>query len=239
MIPFNKPFIDGHELSALTNVINSGHLAGDGIYTRKASEFFEKRYGTKRALLTHSCTAALEMSALLLDLSFGDEVIVPSYTFVSSASAFVLAGAKIVFVDIRKDTLNINEIKIEEAITKRTKAIVVVHYAGVACEMDYILSIADKYGISVIEDAAQAIHAKYKGRPLGTLSRFGTLSFHETKNVISGEGGALFIKSKEDAFRAEVIREKGTDRSSFLRGEIDKYSWKELGSSYLLSELLF
>ncbi len=215
-----------------------GHLAGDGVFTKRCSAWLELELKTSKALLTHSCTAALEMSAILANLLPGDEVIMPSYTFVSTANAFVLRGAVPVFVDIRADTLNIDETKIEAAITPRTKAIVPVHYAGVPCEMDTIMEIALRYKLLVIEDAAQAIFSTYKGRPLGSIGHLACLSFHETKNVISGEGGALLINSPNLVQRAEIIREKGTDRSRFFRNQVDKYTWQEIGSSYLPSELI-
>lgn len=237
-IPFNKPYMTGKELWYISQAHGNGHLAGDGVFTKRCSEWLEKNLGTQKALLTHSCTAALEMAAILANLGPGDEVIMPSYTFVSTANAFVLRGAVPVFVDVRPDTLNIDETKIEAAITSRTKAIVPVHYAGVACEMDVIMDIAVRHNLIVIEDAAQAIFSKYKGHPLGSIGDIGCLSFHETKNVISGEGGALLVNRPEFVLRAEIIREKGTDRSRFFRGEIDKYTWQEAGSSYLPGELI-
>jgi dTDP-4-amino-4,6-dideoxygalactose transaminase len=237
-IPFNKPYMTGKELWYISQAHGNGHLAGDGIFTKRCSEWLENNLGTPKALLTHSCTAALEMAAMLANLVPGDEVIMPSYTFVSTANAFVLRGAVPVFVDIRPDTLNIDETRIEAAITPRTKAIVPVHYAGVACEMDTIMDIAARHNLIVIEDAAQAIFSTYKGRPLGSIGDIGCLSFHETKNVISGEGGALLVNRSDFKLRAEIIREKGTDRSSFFRGEIDKYTWQEAGSSYLPGELI-
>jgi dTDP-4-amino-4,6-dideoxygalactose transaminase len=236
-IPFNKPYMTGRELWYISQAHGNGHLAGDGIFTKRCSEWLENNLGTQKALLTHSCTAALEIAAILADLGPGDEVIMPSYTFVSTANAFVLRGAVPVFVDIHTDTLNIDETKIEAAITPRTKAIVPVHYAGVACEMDTIMDIADRHKLIVIEDAAQAISSRYKGRPLGSIGDIGCLSFHETKNIISGEGGALLVNRPEFILRAEIIREKGTDRSRFFRGEIDKYTWQEAGSSYLPGEV--
>jgi dTDP-4-amino-4,6-dideoxygalactose transaminase len=237
-IPFNKPFMTGRELWLIAQAHARGHLSGDGEFTRRCHAWLEQQTGTARALLTHSCTAALEMAALLLDLEPGDEVILPSFTFVSTANAFVLRGAVPVFVDIRADTLNLDERLIEAAITPRTRAICVVHYAGVACEMDAILAIAARHGLAVIEDAAQGVMASYRGRPLGTLGRYGALSFHETKNLISGEGGALLVNDAHDAERAEIIREKGTNRSKFFRGQVDKYTWVDVGSSYLPSELV-
>lgn len=237
MIPFNRPYMTGRELSYIAEAHSKGHLSGDGAFTKRCHAWLEELTGASRALLTHSCTAALEMSALLLDLQPGDEVIVPSFTFVSTASAFALRGAVPVFVDIREDTLNIDERLIEAAITPRTRAICVVHYAGVACEMDAIMDIASRNGLNVVEDAAQAIMSTYKGRPLGTIGDFGTLSFHETKNIISGEGGALLCRDAITGERAEVIREKGTNRSRFFRGQVDKYTWVEVGSSFLPGEI--
>ena len=240
MIPFNKPFIVGKELFYISQAVVKGKLAGDGYFTKRCHEWFESKFGANHVLLTHSCTAALEMAALLCDVQPGDEVIMPSFTFVSTANAFALRGAKPVFVDIREDTLNIDETKIDAAITEKTKAIVPVHYAGVACEMDSILKTASKHRIPVIEDAAQAVNALYKDKYLGTLGTLGCYSFHETKNCISGEGGALVINEKDGPLfeRAEIIREKGTDRSRFFRGEVDKYAWVDFGSSYLPSEMI-
>lgn len=212
-------------------------LAGDGSFTKRCHGWIEKHTGTHKALLTHSCTAALEMAALLLDIQPGDEIIMPSYTFVSTANAFVLRGGVPVFVDIREDTLNLDERLIEAAITPRTRAIAPVHYAGVACEMDAIMSIAKRYGLKVVEDAAQGVMSSYKGRALGSIGDLGAFSFHETKNVISGEGGALLVNDPALALRAEIIREKGTDRSRFFRGQVDKYTWQEVGSSFLPGEL--
>lgn len=237
MIPFNRPYMTGRELGLIAQAHGNGHLSGDGSFTKQCHVWLEQRTGARKALLTHSCTAALEMSALLLDLSPGDEVIMPSFTFVSTANAFALRGAVPVFVDVREDTLNIDERAIEAAITPRTRAICVVHYAGVACEMDTILDIAIRHGLAVVEDAAQAIMSLYKGRPLGTIGELGALSFHETKNIISGEGGALLCRDEEMAERAEVIREKGTNRSKFFRGQVDKYTWIDVGSSYLPGEI--
>lgn len=237
MIPFNKPYMTGRELWHIAQAHANGHLSGDGPFTKRCHSWLESRTGAHRALLTHSCTAALEMAALLLDLQPGDEVIMPSYTFVSTANAFVLRGAVPVFVDIRSDTLNIDERLIEAAITPKTKAICVVHYAGVACEMDTIMAIAARHGLKVVEDAAQAIMSTYKGRPLGTIGDYGALSFHETKNIISGEGGALLCRDSDAAERAEIIREKGTNRSRFFRGQVDKYTWVDIGSSYLPGEV--
>ena len=237
-IPFNRPHLTGNELQNIMQAHANGKLAGDGQFTKLCEQWIEEKTGCSRSLLTHSCTAALEMSALLLDLKAGDEIIMPSFTFVSTANAFVLRGAVPVFVDIREDKLNINESLIESAITPKTKAIVVVHYAGVSCEMDAILAIAKKYKLVVIEDAAQGVMASYKGRALGSLGDMGAFSFHETKNIQCGEGGALLINNPIFAGEAEIIREKGTDRSRFFRGQVDKYTWQSVGSSYLPGELL-
>ncbi len=237
-IPFNKPYMTGKELWYIAQAHQGGQLAGDGPFTMKCHSWLEKRTSAKKALLTHSCTAALEMTAMLAGVGPGDEVIMPSFTFVSTANAFVLRGATPVFVDIRPDTLNIDEARIEAAITTRTKAIAVVHYAGVSCEMDTIMEIAERHKLLVIEDAAQGLMARYKGRALGSFGQMSTLSFHETKNVISGEGGALLINDLEFAERAEIIREKGTNRSQFFRGQVDKYTWVEVGSSYLPGEIV-
>lgn len=237
MIPFNKPYMTGKELSYIAEAHFNNMLAGDGPFTRKCHEWLEARTGTKKALLTHSCTAALEMAAILADIHPGDEIIMPSYTFVSTANAFVLRGGIPVFVDIRPDTLNIDETLIEASITPRTKAIVPVHYAGVACEMDTIMNIAQRHNLLVIEDAAQGVMSTYKGKPLGTIGHLGTYSFHETKNIISGEGGALLTNDWCFAEVAEIIREKGTNRSQFFRGQVDKYTWVNIGSSYLPGEL--
>lgn len=237
-VPFNKPYMTGKELWYISQAHASGHLSGDGQFTKKCSAWLEQRIGCKKALLTHSCTAALEMSALLADIQPGDEVIMPSYTFVSTANAFVLRGAIPVFVDIRPDTLNIDETKIEDAVTPRTKVIVPVHYAGVSCEMDSIMDIARRHGLIVIEDAAQGIMSTYKGRPLGSIGHMAALSFHETKNIISGEGGALLINDPRFVERAEMIREKGTNRSQFFRGLVDKYTWVDIGSSFLPGEIV-
>jgi dTDP-4-amino-4,6-dideoxygalactose transaminase len=237
-IPFNKPFMTGKELWYIAQAHANGHLAGDGSFTKQCHGWLEARTGAFKALLTHSCTAALEMAAILADIQPGDEIILPSYTFVSTANAFVLRGATPVFVDIRPDTMNLDETRIEAAVTERTKAIVPVHYAGVACDMDAIMSIARKHKLIVIEDAAQGIMATYKGRPLGSIGHMGALSFHETKNIISGEGGALLVNDPELAERAEIIREKGTNRSQFFRGQVDKYTWVDIGSSYLPGELI-
>lgn len=237
-IPFNKPHMTGRELAYIARAHERGQLAGDGMFTEQCHRWLESATGSKKALLTHSCTAALEMAAILGNVGEGDEVIMPSYTFVSTANAFVLRGAKPVFVDIREDTLNIDETLIESTITPRTKAIVVMHYAGVACEMDTIMDIAERHDLLVIEDAAQAILCQYKGVALGSIGDLGTLSFHETKNVISGEGGALLLNRSNLVERAEIIREKGTNRSQFFRGEVDKYSWVDIGSSFLPSEMV-
>lgn len=237
-IPFNIPLNFGNEIHSLIDCIKNNKLSGDGIYTKKCHEILNHYLMGSQSLLTHSCTAALEMSALLINIQPGDEVIMPSYTFVSTANAFVLFGATPVFIDIRPDTLNIDETLIEQAITPKTKAIVAVHYAGVACDMDKINSIAKKYNLFVIEDAAQGVGSFYKNKPLGTLGDLGAFSFHETKNIISGEGGALIINNSQFNHRAEIIREKGTNRSQFLRGEIDRYTWRDVGSSYLPSELI-
>ena len=237
-IPFNRPYMTGKELYYIAEAKFGNMLAGDGPFTKRCHGWLEARTGCAKALLTHSCTAALEMSALLLDIQPGDEVIMPSYTFVSTANAFVLRGGVPVFVDIRPDTLNIDETLIEAAITPRTRAIVPVHYAGVACEMDSIMDIARRHNLMVIEDAAQGIMSSYKGRPLGSIGHLGCLSFHETKNIISGEGGALLINDASLANRAEIIREKGTNRSQFFRGQVDKYTWCDVGSSYLPGELI-
>jgi dTDP-4-amino-4,6-dideoxygalactose transaminase len=228
----------GRELQLISQAHAKGHLSGDGAFTKQCHAWLEAQTGCCKALLTHSCTAALEMAALLLELEPGDEVIMPSFTFVSTANAFVLRGAVPVFVDIRADTLNIDEALIEAAITPRTKAICVVHYAGVACEMDPIMAIAARHGIRVVEDAAQGILSSYKGRPLGSIGDLAALSFHETKNVISGEGGALLVNAERYMERAEIIREKGTNRSKFFRGQVDKYTWVDIGSSYLPSEII-
>ena len=237
-IPFNKPYMTGKELWNISQAHAAGHLAGDGAFTKKCSTWLEERIGCHRALLTHSCTSALDMVALLADIRSGDEVIMPSFTFVSTANAFVLRGGVPIFVDIRPDTLNIDETKIEAAITPRTKAIMVVHYAGVGCEMDAIMAIAERHRLMVFEDAAQGIMATYKGRPLGSIGQLSTVSFHETKNIISGEGGALIINDPVFLERAEIIREKGTNRSQFFRGQVDKYTWVDVGSSFLPGEIV-
>lgn len=236
-IPFNKIHLSGQELGYIQQALTTGKLAGDGQFTEFCSEWLESRLGTPKALLTQSCTAALEMAAILADLKAKDEVIMPSYTFVSTANAFALRGAVPVFVDICPDTLNLDSKQVEGAITSRTKAIVPVHYAGVACAMSELMTIARQNDLIVIEDAAQAILSKYRGQHLGTIGAFGTLSFHETKNIVSGEGGALLVNKSQDGNRAEIIREKGTNRSQFNRGEVDKYTWMDLGSSYLPSEI--
>ena len=237
-IPFNKPYFTGKELENIVLAKEYGQLAGDGVFTQKCSNWIEESTGCYKALLTHSCTAALEMAAILIETKPGDEIIMPSYTFVSTANAFVLRGGIPVFVDIRSDTLNIDETLIESAITSKTKAIVPVHYAGVACDMDTIMDIADRHNLIVIEDAAQGVNASYKGKILGSIGHLGCYSFHETKNIISGEGGALLINDHSFANRAEIIREKGTNRSLFFRGQVDKYTWVDIGSSYLPGELI-
>ena len=236
-IPFNKPPYIGKESEYVLDAVNKGHISGDGEYTKKCAKKLEELSGTKKALLTTSCTHATEMAALLSDIKPGDEVIMPSYTFVSTADAFVLRGATPVFVDIRPDTMNIDETLIEDAITSKTKAIVPVHYAGVGCEMDTIMDIARRHNLTVIEDAAQAIASTYKGRTLGTFGDFGCYSFHETKNISMGEGGALLIQNEDLIEPAEIIREKGTNRAKFFRGQIDKYTWVNYGSSYLPSDM--
>lgn len=237
-IRFNQPYMTGKELYYIAEAKFGNMLAGDGPFTKRCHRWLEDQTGCSKALLTHSCTAALEMAALLLDIQQGDEIIMPSYTFVSTANAFVLRGGVPVFVDIREDTLNLDERLIEAAVTTRTRAIVPVHYAGVACEMDKIMGIAHRHGLTVVEDAAQGVMASYKGRALGSIGHIGAFSFHETKNVISGEGGALLVNDSSLALRAEIIREKGTDRSRFFRGEVDKYTWQEVGSSFLPGELI-
>lgn len=238
MIPFNQPCVLGSEQPFLAQAMASSQLAGNGQFTRLCEQWLESRLGTPRALLTPSCTAALEMAAILLDLQAGDEVIMPSYTFVSTANAFALRGAKIVFVDIRPETMNLDERLIEHAITPRTRAIVVMHYGGVACEMHTIMALAKRHNLVVVEDAAQALLADYQGKALGTIGHLGCFSFHETKNLTAGgEGGALLVNLPDLIERAEIVREKGTNRSQFFRGEVDKYIWRDLGSSYLMSEL--
>ncbi len=238
MIPFNKPFLVGNETSYIENAVQSGKISGNGDFTKKCQDFFEDKFGFKKTLLTTSCTDALEMTAILMDIKPGDEVIVPSYTFVSTALAYVRQGAKIVFADSRTDHPGIDETKIENLITSKTRAIIVVHYAGVACDMDIIIEVANKYGLFVVEDAAQAIDSFYKGKALGSIGHFGTFSFHETKNIIAGEGGLLTINDERFIDRAEVIWEKGTNRSAFFKGEVDKYGWVDTGSSFLPSELI-
>ena len=237
MIAFNRPYLTGKEFTYIQEAVAAGQLAGNGRFTKQCQAWLERRTGAPRVLLTQSCTAALEMAALLIDLRPGDEVIMPSFTFVSSANAFVLRGARPVFVDIRGDTLNLDERQIEAAITPRTKAIVVVHYAGVACEMDAVMDVARRHGLIVIEDAAHALMSAYKGRPLGGFGHLATFSFHETKNVISGEGGALVINDARFIERAEIIWEKGTNRTQFSQGRVDKYTWMDLGSSFLPGEM--
>jgi dTDP-4-amino-4,6-dideoxygalactose transaminase len=238
MIPFNKPPHTGNEEQYVLEAMKSPQISGDGEFGKRCQRWFETKLGCRKALLTPSCTHALEMAAILIGIEPGDEVIMPSYTFVSTANAFALRGARIVFVDIRPDTMNIDETRIEAAITPQTKAIVPVHYAGVGCEMDEIMLLAEKYGLFVIEDAAQGMMSRYKGRPLGTIGHLGAYSFHETKNYTSGgEGGLLIINDSRFTERAEIIREKGTNRSQFFRGMVDKYSWVDIGSSYLPSEL--
>lgn len=238
-IDFNKPFIAGNELSYITKaVVDNVHTAGDGDFTKKCQSWLEEHLGCPRALLTHSCTAALEMAAILADIQPGDEIIMPSFTFVSTANAFVIRGGTPVFVDIHPDTLNINETLLGKAITPKTRAIVPVHYAGVSCDMDAIVELAKQRDILVIEDAAQALLSQYHGRCVGTIGQMGCLSFHETKNIISGEGGALLINDPKMIERAEIIREKGTNRSKFFRGQVDKYTWMDIGSSYLPSDII-
>jgi dTDP-4-amino-4,6-dideoxygalactose transaminase len=236
-VPFNLPSPAGNELAYLAEAIGNGQLSGDGPFTKRCNAWLERETGARQALLTHSCTAAMEMAALLFDLAPGDEVIMPSFTFVSTANAAVLRGAVPVFVDIRPDTLNIDERLIEAAITERTRAIFVVHYAGVSAAMDEIMAIAERHGLFVLEDAAQGIAARYDDRPLGSIGQLGAVSFHETKNLISGEGGALLINDERFVERAHILREKGTNRTKFLQGRVDKYTWVDLGSSYLPSEL--
>ncbi|CAH2716747.1 dTDP-4-amino-4,6-dideoxygalactose transaminase [Neobacillus rhizosphaerae] len=238
MINFNVPLVLGNEIDYLNDAITlNKKICGDGEFTKKCNKWIEENFHVKKSLLTTSCTHALEMAAILAEIKEGDEVIMPSYTFVSTANAFVLRGAKIIFVDIRPDTMNIDENLIEQAITKRTKAIVPVHYAGIACEMDKILEIAEKYDLFVIEDAAQGVMSSYKGKRLGTFGQFGCFSFHETKNYSMGEGGSLLINQERFIERAEIIREKGTNRSNFIKGQVDKYTWVDLGSSYLPSDM--
>lgn len=236
-VPFNKPYITGKEIEYMQESLNSGNIVGNCAFTKKCESLMEQAFNAKKVLLTGSCTDALEMASLLADLSTDDEVIVPSFTFVSTANAFILRGAKPVFVDIREDTLNIDETKIEESITDKTKAIFPVHYAGISCEMDMINDIAKRHNLFVIEDAAQGVYATYKGKYLGAIGHLGTYSFHATKNYVCGEGGALVINDDKFIERAEILREKGTNRSKFLRGEIDKYTWVDVGSSFLLSDV--
>lgn len=238
MIPFNKPYLTGKETHYIYQAVSSCKISGDGIYTKKCHDFFEEKYGFKKALLTTSCTDALEMAAILLDIKEGDEVIAPSYTFVSTVNAFVLRGAKIVFADSGKDNPNIDTETIEALITDKTKVILPVHYAGIACDMEKIMTLADKYNLFVVEDAAQAIDSYYNGKPLGSIGHMAAFSFHETKNIISGEGGMLVINDDRFVKRAEIIREKGTNRSSFFRGEVDKYGWVDIGSSFLPSDII-
>jgi dTDP-4-amino-4,6-dideoxygalactose transaminase len=237
-IPFNKPAIVGRELEYIQQAINNMHISGDGLFTHKCNAFLEDELDVTKVLLTTSCTHALEIAAILLDIQPGDEIIVPSFTFVSTINAFVLRGAKPVFIDIHPDTLNMDENQLEELITEKTKVIIPVHYAGVGCGMDKIMNIANSHDIPVIEDNAHGLFGKYKGRFLGTFGTFATQSFHETKNFSCGEGGALLINDEKYIERAEIIREKGTDRSKFFRGKIDKYSWVDIGSSYLPSDML-
>jgi dTDP-4-amino-4,6-dideoxygalactose transaminase len=237
-IPFNKPPVTGSELAYIAEALSSGKLSGDGYFSDKCKSWFEAKLSPSRVLLTPNCTQALEMAALLLDIRAGDEVIMPSYTFVSTANAFVIRGARVKFVDIQKDTMNLDVSLIEASISPRTKAIIVVHYAGVPCDMDKVIALSRKYGLYVVEDAAQGMMSTYKGRALGTIGDLGTYSFHETKNYTSGgEGGLLLVNNRKFFERAEIIREKGTDRSKFFRGTVDKYTWQDIGSSYLLSEL--
>jgi dTDP-4-amino-4,6-dideoxygalactose transaminase len=237
LIPFNKPHLTGKEFYYMQEAVNAGKLSGDGEFTKKCQAFFEKKYGFKKTMLTTSCTDALEMASILIDIKEGDEVIMPSYTFVSTANPFILRGAKIVFVDSRKDNPGIDESLIESLITNNTKAIVIVHYAGIACDMDAITKITEKHQLFLIEDAAQAIDSYYKNKPLGSFGHLAAFSFHETKNIISGEGGMLVINDEQFLERAEVIREKGTNRNKFFRGEVDKYNWVDIGSSFLPSEI--
>ncbi len=237
-IPFNKPFLTGRELDYIRQAHENMILSGDGPFTKRCQAWLERTIGSRKALLTHSCTGALEMAAILAGIGPGDEIVMPSFTFVSTANAFVLRGGVPVFVDVREDTLNIDASKIEAAVTARTKAIVVVHYAGIACEMDAIRELAQRRGLMLIEDAAQALGSAYGGRPLGSFGELATISFHETKNLISGEGGALLLNSDQLVERAEIVREKGTNRSKFFRGDVDKYTWVDIGSSFLPSDIL-
>jgi dTDP-4-amino-4,6-dideoxygalactose transaminase len=238
LIPFNRPSVAGDEFRYMSDAVEAGHLSGDGHYTARCHALLEESLGVRKALLTTSCTHALEMTALLADVKAGDEVIIPAYTFVSVVNAFVLRGARPIFADVRPDTLNLDETRLESLITPRTRAVVPVHYAGVACEMDAILSVAERHGLLVIEDNAHGLYGRYQGRRLGTMGQLATLSFHETKNFTCGEGGALLINDPRFQERAEILREKGTNRSRFFRGQVDKYTWVDIGSSYLPSELL-
>ena len=237
IIPFNRPYLTGKEIKYIRQARRRAQLAGDGYFTRKCQQWLDKNLGTKKAFLTHSCTSALEMAAVISNIQAGDEIIMPSYTFVSTANAFVLRGGIPIFVDIRPDTLNIDEKLIEKAITPRTKAIVPIHYAGVGCEMDVIMAIAERHKLLVIEDAAHCVKATYKGRELGSIGHLGALSFHETKNIISGEGGALLINDRKFVGRAEIIWQKGTNRKAFEQGKVDKYTWADIGSSFLPGEI--
>lgn len=238
LIPFNKPYLTGKEVDYIKETVLSGKISGDGLFSKKCHQFFEKKYGFSKVLLTTSCTDALEMCAILLDIKPGDEIIAPSYTFVSSVNAFVLRGAKIIFADSNTNNPNIDDESIESLITPRTKAIVIVHYAGIACDMDRVMSIAAKHNLFVVEDAAQAIDSFYKGKPLGGIGHLATFSFHETKNISCGEGGMIVINDQRFFERAEIIREKGTNRSAFFRGELNKYGWVDIGSSFLPSDIL-
>ncbi len=238
MIPFNKPYLHGRELVYISQAVASGKISGDGLFTKKCHDFFERKFGFLKTLMTTSCTDALEMAAILLDIRPGDEVILPAFTFVSCANSFAMRGAKLVFADSESDNPNVSASTIEPLITNKTKVILVVHYAGVACDMDPILALAANYGVKVVEDAAHAIDSYYKNRPLGSLGTFGTFSFHETKNVIAGEGGLIAINDFDYIHRSEIIREKGTNRSSFFRGEVDKYGWIDIGSSFLPSDIV-
>ncbi|MEM4261009.1 MAG: dTDP-4-amino-4,6-dideoxygalactose transaminase, partial [Candidatus Woesearchaeota archaeon] len=237
-IPFNKPYLTGKEAHYMYEAVFLGHISGNGAFTKKCQRFFEEKYGFRKTLLTTSCTDALEMAAILIDIKPGDEVIIPSYTFVSTANAFVLRGAKIIFADSENETPNLDADKIEELITPKTKAIIPVHYAGMACDMDKIMSLADKYNLFVVEDAAQAIDSFYKDKPLGSIGHLAAMSFHETKNVISGEGGMLIVNDERFVRRSEIIWEKGTNRAEFFRGEVDKYGWVDIGSSFLPSDII-
>jgi len=237
-IPFNRPSLIGKEMEYVAQAVANGHISGDGVFTKRCHQLLEDTLTVKRALLATSCTHALEMAALLLNLRPGDEIIIPSFTFVSTINAFVLRGARPIFADIRPDTLNLDVEKIQRLITNRTKAVVAMHYGGVGCEMEELMDIAERYGLEVVEDNAHGLFGKYKGRQLGTFGRFSTQSFHETKNFSCGEGGALLINRQEDVERAEIIREKGTNRSLFFRGQVDKYTWVDVGSSYLPSDML-